>query len=373
MGMDYEKCVAFVRKYATPAELRDLMRAASKPYRYKKTTIHLTYFSMPDWLAIVSTAARPGAAVPGRDEPFVDVLREMAMEGSISAVLDFVMINCIEPAERKRLFPRLVAGYKAAAERHQESVAHCLDCISGKGAGRALLMELGRTAHTITVMPHWLYFMTFPADSQGESIAITFGLFPGQGLSHLTDGFIANVRDSYAKGAPFHTSGVVAIDGKGTGAGANAIIFFSAAELKSTRTAGYQPDEVLFHELAHATRTIRGIETGLPVEGRPNFGNIEEYFATVITDIYISEKGKDNQLVGIYEYGGGDHSDGWNVMKEPDKFYDNVDKLSIPPDKLMDTFQQTQKAFYLELALLPMPPRFNPARIHFRRNERIPI
>ena len=52
MRMDYTECVEFVRKYASRGELHELMRAASKPYRYIKTTIHLTYFSMPDWLAV---------------------------------------------------------------------------------------------------------------------------------------------------------------------------------------------------------------------------------------------------------------------------------------------------------------------------------
>jgi len=52
MRMDYTKCVELVRKYASRSELHELMRPASKPYRYIKTTIHLTYFSMPDWLAV---------------------------------------------------------------------------------------------------------------------------------------------------------------------------------------------------------------------------------------------------------------------------------------------------------------------------------
>jgi hypothetical protein len=52
-------------------------------------------------------------------------------------------------------------------------------------------------------------------------------------------------------------------------------------------------------------------------------------------------------------------------MKDPDKFYDNVDELSISPHDLMEMFSATQKEFYQALAHLPTPPKFNPAKRHF--------
>ena len=158
MRMDHAKCVEFVRRYAFPGELHGLMQAASKPYRYKRTTIHLTYFSMPDWLAVVSAAASPAGTESGT-EPIVDALRAMATEGDLS-ILDFLLFDVMEPSERERLFRRLVIGYRMATEQHQKSVADCLDCFTRKGSGRALLAELGRTRYTITVMPHWHYFMS---------------------------------------------------------------------------------------------------------------------------------------------------------------------------------------------------------------------
>ena len=177
MKMDYTECVEFVRKYASRGELHELMRPASKPYRYIKTTIHLTYFSMPDWLAVLSAARWPQGTGSG-DEPIRQVLRAMALESDISAVLDFMSLDRMAPPERERAFRRLVFGYKIAVEGHQKSVADCLDCFTRKGSGRALLMELGRTRHTITVMPHWLYFLTLP--NQGFHNANTRGLRAGQ-------------------------------------------------------------------------------------------------------------------------------------------------------------------------------------------------
>ena len=117
---------------------------------------------------------------------------------------------------------------------------------------------------------------------------------------------------------------------------------------------------------------IRGKETFVTVEGRPNFGNIEEYFATVIANIYLSEKGKEARLVGAYAPDSANPPKDWSVMKDPDGFYRNNDGLSIPPDRLMDTFQHTQRLFYRDLALLPTPPWFNPVRIHFKRHQKIP-
>jgi hypothetical protein len=374
--MDYTKCVEFVRKYASRGELHELMRPASKPYRYAKTTIHLTYFSMPDWLAIISAARWPEGTGSG-EEPIRKVLRAMAMESDISAVLDFMSLDRMEPPERERLFRRLVVGYKIAAEGHQKSVADCLDCFTRKGSGRALLVELGRTRHTITVMPHWLYFMTLPGD--GFRNANTRGLRAGQNLSHVTDSIPDNDRDSYAKGAP-----IPSLFGSetwtGTGAGASVVIYYSVRTWTdafypdyTVGAAGFQPDEVLFHELVHATRRIRGKQTSVTVKGRPNFGNIEEYFATVIANIYLSEKGKEARLVGAYALDLAKPLKDWNVMKDPDGFYRNNDGLSIPPDRLMDTFQRTQMLFYHDLALLPTPPWFNPARTHFKRSQKIPV
>ena len=299
----------------------------------------------------------------------------MALESDIDAVLDFMSLDRMAPPERERAFRRLVLGYKIAANGHQDSIADCLRCFTSKGSGRALLMELGRTPHTITVMPHWLYFLTLP--NQDFRSATTKGLRAGQILSHVIDGIPDNLRDSYAKGAPIPNL-VGRGTGTGTGAGASVIIYYSVRTWTdalytdyTVGAAGFQPDEVLFHELVHATRRIRGKETSVTVEGRPNFGNIEEYLATVIANIYLSEK--DARLVGAYTTSSTNPPKDWSVMKDPGGFYGNNDGLSMPPDQLMDTFQRTQMLFYHDLALLPTPPRFNPVRTHFKLSQRIPV
>ena len=372
MAMDYKKCVEFILKYATPGQRHELMGAPSKPWRHNKTTIHLTYFSMPDWLAVLSAAKSP-ASTGHSEDLMVDVLRGMAIESTVTAVADFMMINCMEPAELKRFFPRLLFGYKTATEQHQKSIADLLDGFTRKGSGRALLAELGRTRHTITAMPYWVYFMTIPGI--GYHNATPKPIRSGQILSHITDGIPDDDKNAYAKGAPIGTTGT-----KGTGVGANVLLYYSAGtwtdagypKVLLDGTAGTnEPDEILFHELAHVTRMIRGKMTKVTVEGRPIFGDIEEYFATTIANIYLSEKGA--PLRGAYGLGDPDAPKDWNVMKNPDGFYDNIDRLSMSPHQLMETFKNTQWDFYHDLAILGTPPRFNPPRIHFKLSQRIPV
>ena len=66
--------------------------------------------------------------------------------------------------------------------------------------------------------------------------------------------------------------------------GQTSVLFFSARTWTSPWDwpgkpdgPGFLPDDVLFHELVHTTRMLRGKQTHVEVTGRPNFGNIEEY------------------------------------------------------------------------------------------------
>jgi hypothetical protein len=216
---------------------------------------------------------------------------------------------------------------------------------------------------------------------------------PGESGSYVADGTMRDDADAYEKGAPIrdqHSEPMPSL-GKGTGKGADVLLFYSAETWESPgadKTPGFKADEVLFHELVHITRTIRGRMTLAKVDGRGGYGNIEEYFATTITNVYMSDKGS-TSLRGFYSNDsihqerkqtkiGGDEimvatnpvlPTDWSVMKEPEKFYDNVDKLSIPPRQLMQIFKDKQPDFYFALAHLPeIKPKFNPVGRHFRES-----
>jgi hypothetical protein len=288
-------------------------------------------------------------------------------------------------------FDHMIAEYKHAAKKHQDKVAEALDQIASVRSGQALLKELGSTGYRISVMPYWHYFMTLP-DLEFFN-ALTRPTKPDDALSNISLGTYPNLEDAYERKSPIRGDDNEPTGGKGTGKGANVVIFFSAEIWESKgapKGPGNLPDEVLFHELAHATRMIRGHMTHVAVEGGGGYGNIEEYFATVITNVYMSDKAPTAALRGLYgnehilqktqvlNFRGDDVAivtidplpTGWSVMRDPEHFYENIDKLNIPPRQLMQIFSETQKTFYRELATLPEArPTFNPPRLHFKENH----
>jgi hypothetical protein len=102
------------------------------------------------------------------------------------------------------------------------------------------------------------------------------------------------VERSGADGSVLHDSHGKTI--VGLGGGSNAEISFTP--IKYTRycrqnkahKAGAQPDEVLFHEMTHATREMRGIFNPLPLGFM--YDTEEEFFAIVMQNIYASETGR---------------------------------------------------------------------------------
>jgi hypothetical protein len=367
MGWDFKKCVDFIQKNASRAD-SDVMKVASRPYGHRHK-ISLTYYSMPDWLAIATTAVMPGGALPSAKGPVVNVLIEMELEAGRS-LSEVFLFKFMSPTDLEHAFASLVAAYRRAAKNHQDGVAALLDQIAGKKSGDALLTELGRTGFTLYVMPYWHFFFTM--SELGFYNSTSRGVASRAMLGDLSDNFTFDYSDTYAKGAPVRGMDNMPGKEKGTGKGANIVLFFSARTWTSPwdwpsrpDEPGFLPDEVLYHELVHTTRMLRGKQTHIDVTGRPNFGNIEEYFATVIANIYLSEKGQDARLRGVYSTSGPNPPKDWSVMRDPDKFCDNVDRLSISPHDLMEMLSATQKEFYQALAHLPTPPKFNPAKKHF--------
>ena len=367
MSWAHEKFVKYVREHAPLAERGSLTRAASKPYDAKYPKLFLTYYSMPDWLDVFSSNA---AHDRGLAHPHVEFQNRLG----------------------KTPFYRMIAEFKHALKKYHDKVSDALDWIAFFPSGRALLKEIGSTKYSVRVMPYWHFFITMPGLNYDNSM--TKPTLPRDQLSEVSLGTYPNTEDSSERNSPLRDDDNKPTGDKGTGKGANVVIFFSA-EVWQGRGApggpGKQDDEVLFHELAHATRMLRGRQTHLPIQGRGGYGNIEEYFATVITNIYLSDKGE-TALRGLY---GNDEiyqkvsrlyftkdeevgiittdplPKGWDVMRDPEHFYQNVDKLNVTPRQLMEIFSKTQQTFYRDLATLPdMRPTFNPARLHYRENQR---
>jgi hypothetical protein len=345
MAWGHEKIIKYLRANAPGKELPALLQTASKRYSSTYPNIYMTYYSLPDWLDVFDLDKR---------------------------------------LDQGKALSDLIAEYRFVAKKYQEKLAGLLDMIACYGSGKALFKEVSSQRHSCWIMPYWHYSKALPGAGYFNAMVRSIG--DGKGLYSVSDGFTDNARDAYERGAPSRSEDG-SLEGSivGTGRGTNVVVFFSIETWKDkTDGAASAADEVLYHELVHVTRFLRGQVTMAGVSGGGGYGNIEEYFATVITNIYMSEKGK-TKLRGDYGYTGSAPAKSYtkigeklvvtkvepfpqdyDVMKDPDKFYQNPQKTSPSPEELMKTLRARQSKFYGDLAQLPEgKPKFNPVRKHY--------
>jgi hypothetical protein len=339
-----------VRKHAPAGMARELLAIDARQFDKSFPNVFAAYYSMPDWLEIF------------------DLHRRLEQGAPFSAV---------------------IAEYRHAAGKYHEKLKCVLGTISIRRSGQALLRELASQRHRVTIMPYWHYGVSMPGSDHFNA---TVKPLPGKELSELSDGFFETTSDAYEKGQPSRNSeGELEGTIKGTGKGSGAAVFFSPEIWESqNRGPGSAPDEVLYHELVHVTRMLRGQMTFTPVTGEGGYGNVEEFMATVITNIYISERGK--PLRGSYGFTGNQpikhveingvtvmhvhapRPSGWNVMADPEKFYQNPQKTKPSPRELVQMLLDKQPTFYRDLSQLPDGmPKFNPVKQHFKENQKIDI
>lgn len=113
-----------------------------------------------------------------------------------------------------------------------------------------------------------------------------------------------NEQHATPKGAPIPPDTGSASTIRGTGQGSGALITFDPVAMgpngnmaKLWMNAGYSliawaPDEMLFHELTHAMRMLQGQWLPTTLGGSTRYPNVEEFAGVLITNIYLSEKGK---------------------------------------------------------------------------------
>ncbi|MBL8250499.1 MAG: hypothetical protein JNK31_02395 [Candidatus Competibacter sp.] len=345
MSWDFDQCADYVKRNAPASTRPALLLPASRAYSPKFPNLFILYYSMPDWLAIFELGPRHVGS---------------------------------------RKFESVAHQYRFVAQSYHGKVAKLLDGIAGFGSGTALLQEIAAAGrHSVRVLPHWHWKQANLAGPRNASVR---SVRADEKLASAVNGTFPNTADAYAKGAPILDDNRRPTSEIGTGKGSDVVLFYSPEDWErkdSTDGPGFEPDEVLFHELVHATRDLRGFHTGLPVDG--DFGNEEEYLATTLANLYLSEKGK--PLRGTYDepserrrtreikVGGraifrviDPPPKGWAVMRDPDTWYDAPGPVSLSPDELMQRFSDTQKAFYLALSRLPDgKPPFNPVKEHAKR------
>jgi hypothetical protein len=245
--------------------------------------------------------------------------------------------NIVSLNDRDMNFRNLLAIYRLETARHIEGVKGWLEQIKRWKTGLALLAEIAsRDEQECRIVPYRdkkLNAYEWGRDEVAETAKGALVDYSAPGNSKI-----------------------------GTGEGSDAVIEFTQEIWRgeAMRPPSDAPDEVLFHELVHASRTMRGVSDRKTVSRR--YGDQEEYIAVVLTNIYMSEKGQ-RVFAG---------SHGSKVLQglELEFFLDNSQHVTPSPMQLLDNFRWSQPAFYKALADLPPErPKYNWVRLHRDRRK----
>jgi Effector protein len=288
----------YVKKHSPGLAGRKLLRESSESWDDRFLNIHVGLESFPEWMSY-----------------FIVSLNDHDLN-----------------------FRALVDRYQLEVRQHIEAVKPRLDQIQQRLTGLALLAETGATDWTVLIQPY---------RRRGVNAS------SGQRTSHAEAGATARHAPLDRMANPFDEN---YDDRVGTGRGANAIVNFTPGMWTGSalRKPGNGPDEVLFHELVHASRQMRGVQDASYVDH--DYDDSEEYLAVVLSNIYLSEKG---QLVLV-----GDHGTKPLQGVERDNFINNSQHNLLAPRQLLQDFKDSQRDFYNALANLPTSIRWNPVRQH---------
>jgi hypothetical protein len=238
-------------------------------------------------------------------------------------------------------------------------IAALLDRIMTFVSGQALMTAINLTAdiHAIHITPDLIFRLTGTPAADADIFDITTAknvtavgmpildpdrARPWQGLRDDKGDFVGGGMGTRTNGGRTEHGDDVFVE------------LSPEAYVKGSRSRppgpGMDADEVLFHELVHATRQLAGVVYFMPVD--KNYDNEEEYLAIMLSNIYIRNKNKGAQLRA-------DHDSG--IFLDPDHFLDNVQRVNLAPRMLLERFRLQQLLFFNDLAKIdPSVASFNP-------------
>jgi hypothetical protein len=308
--------VQYVERQARGRDIVELQFPYDEPLDGDNPTILLSYFSMPFWMDTL-------------DISFDD---------------------------REATFRRILHDYRAAAKEHVGQVRKQAGDIRKLKTGQALFKELRVTGNWLRILPNWRWLESPNAYATPDAFI----------LAEPGGSNIRTLQAATAKGAPIPANGGgVMRDAAGrlmfgTGGGSNSVIWYTAGmwtEKRRPSGPGHQPDEVLYHELVHASRQLRGVMDQMPVN--KGYDNIEEYLAVVLTNIYLSDKGQD-----VFR---GSHGSVILRGEAADNFLHNSQNVDVRPTMLIQNLKDYQSTFYQDLVDLPAwRPKYNWVRQYDR-------
>ncbi|WP_315836565.1 hypothetical protein [Bradyrhizobium prioriisuperbiae] len=210
-------------------------------------------------------------------------------------------------------------SYRSQRDRHIRGVFFQLDQILKRQAGTALLREIIAADSTVKIFPYWNFGKTpyrnkNPIFPQWGPNATAGATRSGTAVIEYTASMWGPVTYDPATHLVTGTSGKT-----GVGVGA---------------------DEVLFHELVHASRAMRGVrDFDDPPAMDEGYGDEEEFIAVVLSNIYLAEKGS-RQLRANHQ--------AFTPLLNPETFLNRGRHMRV-----LERFRSEQRDFFNRLRDIP--------------------
>jgi hypothetical protein len=262
---------------------------------------------------------------------------------------------------KKRDLTVNINSYRFQKKLYVRQVTEVLSDISQQDTGSALFDEISRIGKDVYITPYW-YFGDGSTNSGGLKAKFNIGknkyrnqnysVFPAYGDNATTQPLGKPDQNGHSDVAIAFTASMW-----GPTKFNRRTNLWTGTSVASGPGSG--PDEVLYHELVHATRTMLAKFDLKPVN--KDYDNKEEYIAVLVTNIYLAENAPDQKHPKLRA----GHSAQHNEMRDPAGFLDNKEGINPPPRALLrELFNGPQKPFYIQLGRLPESTvLWNPARV----------
>ena len=262
---------------------------------------------------------------------------------------------------KKRPLAANISSYLVQRNRHEQQVKDVLSEISRHETGRALFDEIDRIGKDVLIYPYWSFGDGTPSGRSLKALLNigrnkyrneNYKFFGGFGLNATAQRFRDPDEDGHSDIAISFTAsmwGPTKFDRR------SGLLSGTAGR----SGPGSLPDELLFHELVHATRSMLLAESDHSTVNNA-FGNKEEYIAVVVTNIYTAEKASDPKHPKLRA-----SHDGFGTLSDPADFLNNKAATKPSPRELLkELFNSQQRPFYVKVGSLPESTVFwNPARV----------
>jgi hypothetical protein len=213
-------------------------------------------------------------------------------------------------------------GYRSADDFEAEAQAPFWQ-IADSGVGRAVLHGLDQAGKTVNVI--W--------ETRANSAAI-----------NKNDETLAS--KPRVDCGPLIPNSPEPIRGIGTGRGSDTRVGFDPTKYNGTRGPGHRADEILLHELVHSLRSCQGLVDCQRPDGIGDYDNVEEFYAVLLANIYMSEKGRSPLRADHHDY---------HPLMRPEEFH-----KSFLAESLIGQLWTQQRA--LVQAVAAVDCAFNPIR-----------